>query len=188
MMEDDPGWGFTWKSVPMMFVPSLAMRRMARDPSQDALLVLRSLFLTFCAAIVFIGGVTVTLGDMTNGKQRPGLSVTIAIVVGCACLLAQHFLPRPLDCTSPQSLAGSYRTRFFLRLAFAESAALIGFVLNILFGPWWVYFVAAIFTAIGFARLAPTRRHLEQDQEELSRNGCLLSLTSALRAAPSATR
>lgn len=183
-MEDDPGWGFTWKSIPRMFVPSLAMRRMTRGPGGDAVVLLRSLFLTFCAAIIFIGVVVVTLGDLTEGRQRPGLSATIAVVAGCACLLAQHFLSKPLDCTSPGSLAASYRTRFFLRLAFAEAAALIGFVLNILFGPWWVYFVAATFTVIGFARLAPTRRHLEQDQEELSRNGCLLSLSDALRSAP----
>lgn len=181
-MQDDPGWQFSWKSIPMMFLPSLAMRRTARDPSRDPLVDLRSLFLTFCAAIFSIGIVVVILGDLTEGPERTGLSVAIVVAAGCASLLAQQFLPRALDCTSAGSLASSYRTRFFLRMAFAESAALAGFVLYIALGPWWVYFIGAAFTAVGFVRLAPTRRHLMQDQDALSLSGCTRSLLEALRS------
>ncbi len=182
-MEDDPGWQLDWKSALLTFVPSLAIRRAVRS-DRDPLVALRTLFLTFCAAIVAIGVVVVTLGDLTTGSEPTGLSIAIVVVFGGACLLAQHFLAKPLDCTSAQSLASTYRTRFFLRMAFAESAALVGFVVDIALGPWWVYFIAVIFTAVGFALLAPTRRHLEQDQEALSRNGCMRSLMSALRTPP----
>jgi len=34
------------------------------------------------------------------------------------------------------------------RLAFTESAALTVFVLDVVLGPWWVYFIAMIYSAI----------------------------------------
>lgn len=82
----------------------------------------------------------------------------------------------PLNCSSPETLLGSYRIRFFLRLAFAEAAALVGFVAVILTGEWWLYLLGAAFTLIGFVRLAPTEKRLLQDQETLNSQGCGLSL------------
>ena len=183
-MEADPGWGFTWKSIPMMLVPQLAIRRAARGARRDPLIELRSLFLTFVAAIFLIGVVASILGDINKGSEQTGVSVAIAIAFGCASLLAQRVVPRPLDCTSLESLAASYRTRFFLRLALSDSAALVGFMLDIALGPWWVYFVGAGFTFVGFAQLAPTVRHFVEDQESLSLRGCHRSLIAALRMPP----
>lgn len=80
-----------------------------------------------------------------------------------------------------RSLKSSYTTRFFLRLAFSDAAALVGFMLDIAMGPWWVYFVGAGFAAVGLSQLSPTRRHLAQDQDELALHGCTRSLTEALR-------
>jgi len=76
-------------------------------------------------------------------------------------------LERPLDCSDDPSLAASYRTRFFLRLAFSETIALLGFVGFILTGRWWVYPVGAVFTAVGYARLAPSASNLSRDQDHL---------------------
>lgn len=182
--EADPGWGFTWRSIPMIVVPQLAIRRAARGRGRDPLIELRSLFLTFVAAIVSIGVIAALLGDINKGPERTGAAVAIAIAFGCASLLAQRVLPCPLDCTSLESLAASYRTRFFLHLALCDSAALAGFALDIALGPWWVYFVGAGFAFVGFAQLAPTVRHLAEDQESLALRGCPRSLIAALRLPP----
>ena len=115
---------------------------------------------------------------------RPPQKTSVAAVVvavGLATLAAPRLLTRPLRCENESAPAESYRQRFFLRIAFAEAAALVGFIGFILSGAGWLYSVGALFSAIGFARLAPTSGHLRQDQEDLRRRGCNVSLISALR-------
>jgi hypothetical protein len=91
---------------------------------------------------------------------------------------------RPLVCTDDVALAGSYRTRFFVRVAFAETAALFGFVGFFIASVWWVYPAGAAITLIGFARAAPTRAKLRRDQERLNEQSCFRSLVTALCGPP----
>jgi hypothetical protein len=146
---------------------------------------LRGVFLSVCAAIVLVGVVVVVL-DATGGigGDLPGGPVALAVAVAGALLLAASARRRPLDGSSDEALASSYRTRFFLRMAFAESAALLGFVGFVLTGNPAVYVVGAASTVVGFALLAPTAGNLARDQEELRRAGNPRSLVQALRAAP----
>jgi hypothetical protein len=181
--DDDPGWQFTWASLLALVAPGVGIRRAMRADRTDALGAMRSLFLTFCAGIVLIGVVVVILGDLTDGHERPGVSIPIVVVVGVLLLVAQRLLPTKLDCTSDLTLVGTYRTRFFLRIALSESAALVAFALDIALGPWWVYFVGLAFALAGFAMMAPTRAHLASDQDSLSLGGCQRSLVAALRNA-----
>ena len=81
-------------------------------------------------------------------------------------------------------MAEGYRQRFFVRIAFAQVAALVGFIGFILSSAGWLYPVGALFSAIGFFGLAPTSGHLRRDQEDLHRHGCNLSLMSALSQLP----
>jgi len=88
---------------------------------------------------------------------------------------------RPLICGDDQSLAASYRTRFFLRIAFAGVAALLGFVGFFLTYAWWTYPIGVVITAVGFHRAAPTAVHLAADQDQFSAHGCGRSLLRSLR-------
>jgi hypothetical protein len=186
--DDDPGWQFRWGSLLALVVPAMGIRRAMRSDRTDALGALRSLFITYCATIVMIGVVVVVLGDLTDDHERPGISIPIVVVAGVLLLLAQRVLPSKLDCTSDVTLVGTYRTRFFLRVALSESAALVAFAVEISLGPWWVYFVGLAFTMAGLAMMAPTRAHLARDQDSLSLGGCQRSLVAALRTAqPGAT-
>lgn len=165
-MDDpnDPGWR-----------PRLA----AGTP--DGLLLLRSMFVSFCAAIVLIGVATVLIVGDADGSVSPALGVLLTALAGFVAQTVARSFDRPLDCSSDQALAGSYRTRFFLRLAFSEVAALVGFVLSILSGSLLPYVVGMVGTLAGFARLAPTTAHLEADQQALTVAGCGRSLVPALR-------
>ena len=149
----------------------------------DGLLVLRSMFVSFCAAIVLIGVVTVLIVGDIDGDPPPVLGVMLTAAAGAVAQLVGRSVDRPLDCSGDDALAGSYRTRFFLRLAFAESTALVGFVLSILSGSVLPYFIGMLGTLAGFARLAPTAAHLEADQQALTAQGCPRSLVAALRGA-----
>ena len=109
------------------------------------------------------------------------LAVAVIVGIGCVSLVAQRFVRRTLNCKSMQTLSTSYRERYFLRVALSEMVALGSFVVAVTLRPHWVYFIGAAFTFVGFWRVAPTRRHLQQDQDQLSLSGCQLSLTAALR-------
>lgn len=67
--------------------------------------------------------------------------------VGIVGLIAGRLLNRRLYCSSDEALVCSYRIRFFLRVVFAQSAALVGFALSIAPGLWWVYLLGLGFSA-----------------------------------------
>jgi len=140
-------------------------------------------FLSFVIGICLVGVVVLVLetagGEM--GSTAVGPVAGVVVVVGLASLAAPVLLGRSLPCESEAVLASGYRRWFFLQIACAEADALVAFVGYILSSVAWVYPAGVLFSAIGFARLAPTSRHLKRLQEDLSREGCQLSLMSALR-------
>jgi hypothetical protein len=119
------------------------------------------------------------------GRCHPVAVSTAVVVVGLsgigALAAAVRLSSRPLNCTSPTTLVGSYRSRFFVRLAFSEFSMLLGFVLVFIAANPLPYFVGATLTALGFAWLAPTKANLARDQKQLVTAGCGIDLVSALR-------
>jgi F0F1-type ATP synthase membrane subunit c/vacuolar-type H+-ATPase subunit K len=177
-MHDDPGWPKWWNQLRLLLIPT----RSSLASVSDGLVLLRGLFLRFCYAIALIGVVRVILGDLSKGDSKPGLALVVVVAAGVGCLVVQSFVGAPLDCTSDDKLASSYRSRFFLRVAFSEAPAMIGFAVSISFGPLWIYFVGASFAAVGFIRVAPSKAHLAADQRKLSLARCGRRLVPALRA------
>ena len=90
---------------------------------------------------------------------------------------------RPLATTSLEALGASWGTRFFIGLGFAEVPALIGLSLTLPTEALWIYLIGMVFSLIGFWRVAPSRRNLGRDQEELLLAGSSLDLTQALISA-----
>ncbi|MCU1380429.1 MAG: hypothetical protein JWN29_3412 [Acidimicrobiales bacterium] len=180
-MNDDPGWGSP-KDVLLGLLPFGPMMRIGRATQRPPdLVTLRAIFLSFITAIVLIGVVVLLLVPGMEPSVSGTTAALTVLALGVAGQVASGLIARPLDCTSPTTLATSYRTRFFLRLAFAESAALMGFVGANLSANLTVYLVGAAITAVGFTRLAPTAANLGRDQEELAGRGCRGSLIAALQ-------
>lgn len=191
MVEDDPGWRMSWPAVLSMLIPRWGLRvqlRRAESGKVDGLVMLRQVFVSFCFAIVAVGVVLAVLYPGSTPPADPPTEVVIALlVVGALAHVFERTMEKPLDCEDDATLATSYRTRFFLRLAFSEAAALIGFVGFFLTYAWWPYPVGATITAIGFRRAAPTSARLARDQEILQSRGCGRSLLAALRQPASPT-
>ena len=145
--------------------------------------MVRTMFIAFCNAFVLIGVVVAVL-DRTGDEfgQLPVTPILLAVVlVGLLGQLVFLLMRRPLDCTDSRALARSYlNRRVFSGLAVGEAAALVGFLGFILTSEAWLYPVGAVFTAIGFARTAPTRNQLQAEQAQLVAAGCGESLTAAL--------
>jgi len=73
---------------------------------------------------------------------------------------------------------------FFLGIAMAQSAGLIGVALSWVVEALWPYLVALVFTATGLIITAPTRGSLNRQQQRLTAQGFPLSLEEALRGTP----
>jgi hypothetical protein len=182
---EDPGWRPALKVTAWMLIPGMAfvvrVRRTAIGGG-DGLTTLRSLFLTFALSFGLIG---IVVGFLAAGGTRSSLSAPagalLVSAVGTVSVLLVRFVRRPLDCRSDASLADSYRSRLFLRLAFSQAAALCGFAAFFLTANPAMYPLGLVFSAAGFASLAPTAAHLNADQQELNGAGCGRSLTLALR-------
>jgi hypothetical protein len=187
----DPGWRGASRYAWWGFVPGLGARRIknrAASGDFDALSALRGLFLSFTLALLGFG-VLLTLLDSGNGlsdKRTTSPTIWAGVVVASAIygFVGAPRIERPLSCQSDQALAGSYRTRFFLRVAFSEVVALIAFVGVFTTGKLWVYALGLVLAAPGFLRLAPTAANLAKDQQDLHAAGCGRSLVGALRGGP----
>lgn len=186
MLDDnDPGWPVR-KELLLALVPGVAQIFLRRrlDKTANPLALLRQVFMSFCLAIVGFGVVLAFLWpSQSKEAASPGLAIGL-VVLGAAAGIAGRLIEKPLLCTDDRSLAWSYRVRFFLRIAFAESAALFGFVGFFIASEWWVYPAGAAIAFVGFARAAPTRARLRRDQERLNERGCFRSLVAALTGPP----
>jgi divalent metal cation (Fe/Co/Zn/Cd) transporter len=187
--EKDPGWRRSLVGV-LLFMPGVSMLFAQRRADRvHGLVLLRTVFLSFASALVFVG-IVVSILDATSSESVRAdadqeLAVAVVVLVGVAGIAVSKVIERrPLDCESDQALAESYRKSFFLRIALAELAALVAFVAYFLAGRPWLYLLGAAFTAVGFARLAPTAGHLARYQDDLARSGCPRSLSGALRRLP----
>jgi F0F1-type ATP synthase membrane subunit c/vacuolar-type H+-ATPase subunit K len=175
--EDDPGW-LRGMSPLALLMPGLTYRR-ARQAG-DGLMLLRQVTLSFTFTLVLFGFVLSFVNTEADGTPL-WLALLVLVAVGSVVAVSRTDR-RPLDCTSPSHLAGSYRTRFFTRMALAETVALFGFAFAFIGGGVATYYVAAAFTLVRmWTGIAPTRNTLARDQHELTSRGCPISLVAALR-------
>jgi hypothetical protein len=181
---EDPGWGRALRGLSpttIMFL-QLRMRR-----SRDApLVLLRTVLLSFVSSLVLFA---VILSALPMGDRRwqvhnaIGIGVLIAVASLAEQAVVWRFMERPLPCG--EGLVVAYRTRFFLRIAFANAGAMFAFVCSFLSNRWWLYLFGLAVGLIGLLRAAPTRAALERDQERLREQGCTDSLLAALMQPPS---
>ena len=179
--NDDPGWSVGWRSFAFL-VPGLA-GRLAKTAPGDRLVALRQVFTSFLVALAILQVVLISIGTEPAVKPEPHFAIALLAVGALNVFALSPFLlaRQPLTGQSAKQVAGSYNTRFFLQVAFAESAALFGFVSFFVANVWWAYPLSLVSAVIGFARLAPTRRNLAREQESLRRSGSNVSLVRALR-------
>jgi len=198
----DPGWGKAareslWGLIPVVSLPR-RQRRIAKAVGNDGLVVTRAIFLSFVLALALIGVVVAILTNFSKLGRGPnslhtpaavGFGVGVAVVgLGGQLLSARIGGRLPVESTmTPSQIAGAYRVRFFLRVAFSEAAALVGFVGFIVTGRWWQYLIGAAFAGIGFVRLAPTAGNLRRDQLTIDQTRPGLNLIGVLRSTPPPT-
>lgn len=181
-MDRDPGW----KLSPLLFVPiigsHLHARRLQRSGA-DGIVRTRQLFASFVTALVLFAVVLVsgTVPD-DQGVSTDAMPWILGVgAIGIVALVAtRRIAGRSLDCSTATMLAASYRTRFFVGIAVSESVALLGLVGAFVASSSVVYLVGGAIALVGFSFIAPTRTHLEREDEASQSRGCAISLYDAL--------
>jgi hypothetical protein len=182
----DPGWRDAWVGVlwvPTMFLFQWRIRR----SKLPALLLSRRIFVMFATSLILFGSVLQTLGE----SERPWTSksaVVAGLVIAAFGLVAlfamRKFVDPPIPCGDLVSLAAAYRSRFFLRMAFANAPASMAFAYSFVTGRGWVYFFGLIPAAVGYVHAAPTRVAIEREWRDLDASGCHVNLLAALMTPP----
>jgi F0F1-type ATP synthase membrane subunit c/vacuolar-type H+-ATPase subunit K len=176
--HSDPGWP-SFNILLLMMVPVVGIRLAKGRLAGDFLTRTRLVFISFSSALVLFG-VVITFHKVPGGSVMPWLAILVAIAAA-SVLFTGVAMSKSLDCSSPGKLLESWRTRFFLVIAFNEAVALLAFAFVFIGGPKWIYDAGGAFTLFRLWTVAaPTRGALARDQARLDAAGCNLSLVGLM--------
>jgi len=177
----DPGWP-SFRAILRGFLPGIALIQMGRLPkNRNGLLQLRATLVYLTVALVIFGCVLTVIVPTKHTHVMPWIAILAGVVIYSVAGVTWG-MRKPLPCDTLTALAGGYRARFFLVIAFSESVALFGLVFTFLGAPVWIYYLAAVFTIVRVWTVAPpTRAAIARDQQALTNRGCGLLLLDALQ-------
>ena len=162
------------------------MYRRRNDPI-DGITAFKLIFVGLLCALPLYGFVLLFIIPSDRWWKVDQATWVVAVVVcwGVTSLgLVRLVRGRTLDTASADKLAGSFRSKAFIGIGYAESAALVAFVGTFVMGNWWIYLVGMSFAYGGLILVGPTRHEIARRQEEIVAQGSPLSLAAALMATP----
>lgn len=175
----DPGWGEAVAKLPTALLPTRGMR-MAFG-STDGLTVMRVLWITFTAAMVLVGVVVALIDAFVPGGGVDGRLVVAAVLgFGVLAQLVATMVVGDVTGSTPAEVRASAQRGFFVRVALAEPAGLLGFLGFVLSGNAAVYVAGAAVAMVGLLAAAPTRSWIELGQRQLADSGSDVDLIAAL--------
>lgn len=178
---EDPGWGPALRPFWQFLLPWIALFRRKRLD----LIGLRRVFLHMGVALA---EVTIVIASTFVGPPRDTPWAWILIGVGTAGCIGGLIWstkrwrapPDPIDLSSAESIANSFRALSFIRLGLAASPALYGIVGTELTHTPEYSFVGAGVSIVLLALFGPTRSRVDEIQERLRASGSTISLRAAL--------
>ncbi|MEM7140418.1 MAG: hypothetical protein AAF548_05235 [Actinomycetota bacterium] len=179
---EDPGWRPAWRGGLLGILPIIGPRQVLQ--ATDGLVLMRQLWLSFVTVMVLIGVPVLFLWSLLGSG---GIDArVVAAVLMIAGVLTQVVIPRllpPLRGHSEDDVRHAIHRTFFIRVALAESVALLAFMGVLLSGNAAVYAVGLVVGLIGMAEIAPTARWVDERQSELDETGSTVMVLRALTRA-----
>jgi hypothetical protein len=168
----DPGWGPSRRLVSAFFL--------ARDVPRFPIITMRAVYLAFVGVLVVLVIVRSLIGSR-DGDLQAGTAWAVLVVIAAlqTSLVAMH-RTRPLIGEEPEDFAAAYRTSMILRLAYAESIALAGFVLSFLTGDPVTFYAGLALSLPAYLLAAPTAGDVTRHQEQVADSGVGVDLMAAL--------
>jgi hypothetical protein len=186
---EDPGWRPALRPFWGFLLPWIALLRRKRLD----LIGLRRVFLHTGVALV---EVTIVIASTFVGPPRDTTRAYILLGVGTAGCIGGLIWstkrwrapPDPIDLSSAESIANSFRALSFIRLGLAASPALYGIVGTELTQTPEFGFVGAGISIVLLALFGPTRSRVDEIQERLRASDSPISLRAALEETASRGR
>lgn len=177
---EDPGWRAPLRGAVWIFIPFVGWTFARRSRSGGVgLLSLRRIYLVLVGSLLLfiIAFSFVTPWDGGDEGWTPIAVFALGVFQLVAVIRVNG---RPLSTQTPEQLAATYRSRFFIGIGMAEAAALWGVCGMFIEGSLWIYLVGLAFALAGFAIIAPSRANIERKQHQIRAQGSPLSLGQAL--------
>jgi hypothetical protein len=176
----DPGWAPAVRGLGFggISIGPVKMLRGGASP-QDGLTALRIMFISILV-IPFLYLFALAFIVPWDGGDESWVPWVVTAVGAYAVAFVLWVRRRPLDLTSPERLARSYRANVFIRIGLAEAAVLAGLVGVFVTGSLWIYLVGIAFGLVGLSLAAPSVRDTQRRQEEIAAMGSALSLVEVL--------
>ena len=147
----------------------------------DSLTALRIIFISILV-IPFLYLFALAFIVPWDGGDESWVPWVVTLVSAYAVTFALWARQRPLDLTSSERLARSYRSNAFTRIGLAEAAVFAGLVGVFVSGSLWIYVVGMAFGLFGLSLAARSVRDIQRRQEEIAARGSAPSLVEALGA------
>ena len=157
------------------------MSEQPRSGSGEGLRPLWSLFRAFLTGLLFFLVVVLLVLDTGGPSDGPGW---FAYVLGGGSFVGVlgvfYAKSRPLDLSSAEAVARSFRSAGVLGMAFAEGPALLGFMGAFIVEELWPYLVGLAVSVACLGVMAPMGREIDRRQQQITAQGSPLSLRHAL--------
>jgi len=166
----DPGWGPSRRLASSLFL--------TREVPRLPIITMRAIYVAFVAVLALLVPIRVLIGG-GDGDMQSGTAFTVLVAIA-ALETSMVFVSRnrALVGTEPEDFAAAYRSSMMLRLAYAESIALAGFVLSFLTGDTVTFFSAIALSVPAYGLAAPTGADISRYQGQVT--GVGVDLMAAL--------
>lgn len=153
------------------------MWAMAGRTNAPILRVMQFIAAVFLGTPFLFAGVLAVLGP----REMQPWAFWACLGAGVLSLVTSQVAARaPLPALDPATIANAYKSRFFVALSLADSAALLSLLVSLVGGSLMTYSVGAAFGVIAVAALVPTAGRVEAEQRRLFAQGVATSLVEAL--------
>lgn len=175
----DPGWGQAIRKVPVALLPTRGMRLAVS--SRDGLTVMRIAWITFTFVMVLIGAAVVAIDQALPGGGTDGRVVgAVVLIAGVFSQVASTKFVPDVEGTTMPAARGTAQRAFFVRVAFAQPSALLGFLGFAISGNVAIYLLGFVVGLTGMFDAAPTTGWIEKGQAQLKASGSDVELLAAL--------
>jgi hypothetical protein len=181
----DPGRPVSSLFAGLLIFP-LRGRAKAAAKSQPQLTVLRILFLAFAGALPLYWFVlSFVLGKPRHGHTQAAVpfAAGVAVLGAVALMVSSRLSRRVIEADRSQALT-TYRSMFFLRVAYVEAVPLFAFAGTFVTHSPWLFPLALACSVPAFLVLAPSARNLQRIDEARRLRGAAGSIYEELLTLP----
>ncbi len=181
----DPGWPMSSLFAGLLIFPLMGRAKTVAK-SQPQLTILRILFLAFTGALALYWFVlSFILQDPGHGRTLTAAPFAAGVAgLGAVAYMVSSSMARRVIVADQPPIATTYRSVFFLRVAYVEAVPLFAGAATFVTHSPWLFPLALACSVPAFVALAPSARNLQRIDEARRLHGAAGSIYEELLIPP----